>query len=112
MAAIGFTMSKDTVRWMRPLSFIVLGAVVISIGSIIFGGLGALSPVISMIILVVSALLILVDFNYIRKHATEDDVIWLATGIFVSIINIFVSLLNLSAAILGGDVVAMRGEPV
>jgi modulator of FtsH protease len=95
MAAIGFTMSKDTVRWMRPLSFIVLGAVVVSIGSIIFGGLGALSPVISVIILVVSALLILVDFNYIRKHATEDDVIWLATGIFVSIINIFISLLNL-----------------
>ena len=95
MAAIGFTMSKDTVRWMRPLSFIVLGCVVISIGSIIFGGLGSLSPVISVIILVVSALLILVDFNYIRKHATEDDVIWLATGIFVSIINIFISLLNL-----------------
>ena len=95
MAAIGFTMSKDTVRWMRPLSFIVLAAVVVSIGSIIFGGLGALSPVISVIILVVSALLILVDFNYIRKHATEDDVIWLATGIFVSIINIFLSLLNL-----------------
>ena len=37
-------MSKDTVRWMRPLSFIVLGRVVISIGSIIFGGLGSLSP--------------------------------------------------------------------
>ncbi len=97
MAAIGFTMSKDTVRWMRPLSFIVLGCVVISIGSIIFGGLGSLSPVISVIILVVSALLILVDFNYIRKHATEADVIWLATGIFVSIINIFISLLNLTS---------------
>ena len=80
---------------MRPLSFIVLGAVVVSIGAIIFGGLGALSPVISIIILVASALLILVDFNYIRKHATEDDVIWLATGIFVSIINIFISLLSL-----------------
>ena len=60
-----------------------------------FGGIGALSPVISVIILVASAALILVDFNYIRKHATEDDVVWLATGIFVSIINIFISLLNL-----------------
>ena len=45
--------------------------------------------------IVVSALLILVDFNYIRKHATEDDVVWLATGIFVSILNIFFSLLNI-----------------
>jgi modulator of FtsH protease len=96
MAAIGFMMSKDTVRWMRPLSFIVLGAVIVSIGSIFFGGLGALSPVISLIILAVSAVLILVYFNYIRKHATENDVVWLATGIFVSIINIFISLLSLS----------------
>ena len=79
---------------MRPLSFIVLGCAVITIGAMLFGGLGALSPVISVIVLVVSALLILVDFNYIRKHATEDDVVWLATGIFVSIINIFTVLLN------------------
>ena len=45
----------------------------------------------------VSALLIVVDFNYLRKHGTERDAIWLATGIFVSILNIFVSLLNLTA---------------
>jgi modulator of FtsH protease len=38
----------------------------------------------------------MVDFNYLRRHATED-VVWLATGIFVSIVNIFVSLLNLTA---------------
>lgn len=95
MAAVGFVIEKDTVAWMRPLSFVVLGAVVVSLGALIFGGLGALSPVISLIILVASALLILVDFNYIRKHATESDVVWLATGIFVSIVNIFLSLLNL-----------------
>ena len=73
----------------------MLGAVVVSIGAMLFGGLGSLSPFISLIILVASALLILVDFNYVRKHATEDDVVWLATGIFVSIINIFISLLSL-----------------
>ncbi|MDQ3825585.1 MAG: M48 family metalloprotease [Actinomycetota bacterium] len=65
--------------------------------ALIFGGLGALSPVLSIVILVASAGLILVDFNYIRKHATEDDVVWLATGIFVSILNIFISLLNLTS---------------
>ena len=42
-----------------------------------------------------SRALLVVDFNYVRKHATEDDVVWLATGIFVSIVNIFLSLLNL-----------------
>jgi modulator of FtsH protease len=82
---------------MKPLSFIVLGAVGVSLIALIFGGLGALSPFISLIILAASALLILVDFNYVRKHATEDDVVWLATGIFVSILNIFISLLNLTA---------------
>ncbi|HEV3002536.1 MAG TPA: Bax inhibitor-1 family protein [Solirubrobacteraceae bacterium] len=97
MAAIGFVLEKDTAGWMRPLSFVVLGAVVISLGALVFGGLGALSPAISLVILVASALLILVDFNYIRKHATEADVVWLATGIFVSIVNIFISLLNLTS---------------
>ena len=95
MGAAGFAWSKDVSGWARPLSFIVLGAVVVSIVAIFVGGIGSLSPFISLIILVASALLILVDFNYVRKHATEDDVIWLATGIFVSIINIFISLLSL-----------------
>ena len=97
MGALGFVLSKDLAGWMKPLSFIVLGAVGVSLVALIFGGLGTLSPFISLIILGASALLILVDFNYVRKHATEDDVVWLATGIFVSIVNIFLSLLNLTA---------------
>jgi modulator of FtsH protease len=95
MGAAGFAWSKDVSGWARPLSFVVLGAVVVSIVAIFVGGIGSLSPWLSLIILVASALLILVDFNYVRKHATEDDVVWLATGIFVAIINIFLSLLNL-----------------
>jgi modulator of FtsH protease len=75
----------------------VLGAVVVSLLGLVLGGLGALSPVISLVILLASAALIAVDFNYIRRHATADDAVWLATGIFVSIINIFVSLLNLTS---------------
>ena len=59
----------------------------------LFGG--TISPVVSLLIYLVSAALIVVDFNYLRKHGTEDDAIWLATGIFVSIVNIFVSLLNI-----------------
>jgi modulator of FtsH protease len=96
MGAAGFAWSKDVSGWARPLSMIVLVAVVISIIGIVVGGLGELSPVLSIVILGVSAALILVYFNYMRKHATEDDVVWLATGIFVSIINIFISLLNLT----------------
>jgi modulator of FtsH protease len=97
MGALGLLLSKDLAGWMRPLSYAVLGAVVISVLGLVFGGLGALNPLLSFVIFGLSALLIMVDFNYLRRHATEDDVVWLATGIFVSIVNIFISLLNLTS---------------
>jgi FtsH-binding integral membrane protein len=91
--ALGFLLSKDLARWMRPLALVVF---VLAIGTIVwslFGG--TISPVVSVLIYAVSAALIVVDFNYLRKHGTDADAIWLATGIFVSIINIFLSLLNI-----------------
>lgn len=95
MGAAGFALSKDLAPWMRPLSLAVMGAVVVSLVFLVFGGAGALSPVISLAIFGLSAALIMVDFNYLRKHGTADDTVMLATGIFVSIVNIFLSLLNL-----------------
>jgi modulator of FtsH protease len=91
--SLGFVLSKDLARWMRPLALIVFA---LAIGTIIwslFGG--TISPVVSLLIYGVSAALIVVDFNYLRKHGTEADSVWLATGIFVSIVNIFLSLLNI-----------------
>ncbi|HUR84804.1 MAG TPA: Bax inhibitor-1 family protein [Solirubrobacteraceae bacterium] len=93
MGSLGFMLSKDLAPWMRPLSFLVFGAVIVSFGLLLFSSGG--NPIISIIIGGLSALLITVDFNYLRKHGTEADAVWLATGIFVSIINIFLSLLNL-----------------
>jgi modulator of FtsH protease len=93
MGAGGFALSKDLKAWMRPLSFVILGCVVISFVMLLFSSGG--NPILSAVIAIVSALLIAVDFNYLRKHGTADDAVWLATGIFVSIINIFLSLLNL-----------------
>jgi len=93
MGAVGFTLSKDLASWMRPLTFIILGLVVVSFVLLIFSSGG--NPIISAAIAIVSALLIMVDFNYLRKHGTENDAVWLATGIFVSIVNIFLSLLNI-----------------
>src|SRR5215211_2955199 len=91
--ALDFALSKDLARWMRPLSLIVFAACV---GTIVWAlAAGAVSPWVSALIYLLSAALIVVDFNYLRKHGTEDDAIWLATGIFVSIVNIFVSLLNI-----------------
>ena len=93
MGAGGFALSKDLAGWMRPLSFIILGCVAISFVMLLFASGG--NPILSAIIGIVSALLIAVDFNYLRKHGTANDAVWLATGIFVSIVNIFLSLLNL-----------------
>jgi modulator of FtsH protease len=93
MGAYGLATSKDLARWIRPLSFAMLGLFAISLLLLLFGGAG--NPLLSLAVLGVSAALLVVDFNYVRRHATEDDVIWLATGIFVSIVNIFLSLLNL-----------------
>jgi modulator of FtsH protease len=91
--ALGFVLSKDLAPWMRPLSLIVFALCCGTIVWSLFGG--TISPLVSLGIYALSALLIVVDFNFLRKHGTENDAIWLATGIFVSIVNIFVSLLNI-----------------
>lgn len=93
MGAGGFALSRDLKAWMRPLSFIILGCVVVSFAMLLLSSGG--NPILSAIIAIVSALLIAVNFNYLRKHGTADDAVWIATGIFVSIINIFLSMLNL-----------------
>jgi modulator of FtsH protease len=93
MGAYGLSTSRDLARWIRPLCFAMLGLFAISLLLLLFGAGG--NPILSLAVLAVSSALLIVDFNYVRRHATEDDVIWLATGIFVSIVNIFISLLNL-----------------
>ncbi len=91
--ALGFFLSKDLAKWMRPLSLVVFTACVATI--VISLVAGSVSPWISGGIYLLSAALIVVNFNVLRKHGTEADAIWLATGIFVSIVNIFLSLLNI-----------------
>jgi FtsH-binding integral membrane protein len=91
--ALGFFLSKDLAPWMRPVSLLVFAACCGTIVWTLFGG--EISPIVSLGIYALSALLIVIDFNFLRKHGSERDTIWLATGIFVSIVNIFVSLLNI-----------------
>jgi modulator of FtsH protease len=93
MGAYGTATSKDLARWIRPLSYAMLALFAISLLLLLFGAAG--NPLLSLAVLGVSSALLIVDFNYLRRHADEDDVVWIATGIFVSIVNIFLSLLNL-----------------
>jgi FtsH-binding integral membrane protein len=93
MGAAGFALDRDLSGWLRPLSYAVFGLLVVALVAVLLGTGG--SPLLSLGIAVVSAALILVDFNLLRQGATEDDVVLLATGIFVSIVNLFLSFLNL-----------------
>lgn len=95
MGAAGFAWDRDLSPLMRPLSFLVLGAVVVSIVMLVVGSPAGASPVLSVVIGLASAALIMVDFNFLRKHGTEEHAVMIATGIFVSIVNIFISLLNI-----------------
>ncbi len=69
--ALGFMLSKDLARWMKPLTMVVFA---ICAGTIVWTLVaGEISPVVSGIIYLLSAALIVVDFNYLRKHGTERD---------------------------------------
>jgi FtsH-binding integral membrane protein len=94
VGAIGFAVSKDLSPWLRPLSLVLLAAVVVGIVLTITSS-GPISPAFSVLIYLVSAALLLIDFNILRRMEDEESAIPLATGMFVSIVNIFVSLLNL-----------------
>lgn len=95
-AAGGTLIAKDLSAWMKPLSILLLIAVGVSWALLIFGGGGGIAgDVVSLAIGALSAVAIVIYFNFLRLQATEDDVIWLATGIFVGVVNIFLTLLNL-----------------
>jgi modulator of FtsH protease len=93
MGAAGLSVSKDLASWMRPLSGAVLALLVLVVVVHLAGNGG--SPLLSLSVAGISAILILVDFNYLRHHGTDDDAVLLATGIFVSVVNIFLSLSDL-----------------
>jgi modulator of FtsH protease len=93
MGVAGLVVDKDLSTWMRPLAVVLLGVIVLSVVLLLLGA--GDSPWLSLVIALVSAVLILVDLNYLRHHGTEDDVVLLATGLTVSIVNIFLSLLNI-----------------
>ncbi|EHN12695.1 integral membrane protein [Patulibacter medicamentivorans] len=92
----GSLVAKDLAPWMKPISIGLLIAVAVSWGMLIFGGGGGIAgDLVSIAIGGFSAVAIVVYFNVLRQRATEDDVIWIATGIFIGIYNIFVTLLSI-----------------
>lgn len=75
MGAAGFTLDKDLSGWLRPLSYAVFALLLVGLVAVLLGT-GA-SPLLSLGIAVVSAALILVDFNLLRREArTTTSCFW------------------------------------
>jgi len=93
MGSYGFATSRDLIRWMRPLFFALLGVFAISLILILVGSGEHL--LLNLAIYVIVSAYLAIYFQIIRRQATERDVVWIATGVFINIINIFVTLLRI-----------------
>jgi modulator of FtsH protease len=93
MGSYGFATSRDLIRWMRPLFFALLGVFALAIVLILIGS--GESFLLNLAIYVIVSAYLAIYFQIIRRRATERDVIWIATGVFINIINIFLTLLRI-----------------
>lgn len=93
MGSYGFATSRDLIRWMRPLFFALLGVFGLAIVLILIGS--GESLLLNLAIYVIVSAYLAIYFQIIRRGATERDVIWIATGVFINIINIFLTLLRI-----------------
>lgn len=93
MGSFGFATSRDLIRWMRPLFWALLGVFGLSIVLILVGSGEHL--VLNLAIYVIVSAYLAIYFQIIRRAATERDVVWIATGVFINIINIFLTLLRI-----------------
>jgi modulator of FtsH protease len=93
MGSYGFATSRDLIRWMRPLFFALLGVFGLAIVLILIGS--GESFLLNLAIYVIVSAYLAIYFQIIRRRATERDVVWIATGVFINIINIFLTLLRI-----------------
>jgi modulator of FtsH protease len=93
MGTWGYLTSRDLMRWARPLFFALFGVIAIS-WILLLVGSGA-NPVLQLAIYGLSAAYLAIYFQFMRRAAGADDVIWLATGVFITVVNIFLTLLSL-----------------
>jgi modulator of FtsH protease len=93
MGSYGFATSRDLIRWMRPLFFALVGVFALAIVLILIGS--GESFLLNLAIYVIVSAYLAIYFQIIRRRATERDVIWIATGVFINVINIFLTLLRI-----------------
>jgi modulator of FtsH protease len=93
MGSFGFATSRDLIRWMRPLFWALIVVFGISLILILVGSGEHL--VLNLALYVIFSAYLAIYFQIIKRRATERDVVWIATGVFINIINIFLTLLRI-----------------
>jgi FtsH-binding integral membrane protein len=93
MGAFGFATSRDLVRWARPLFWAFLAVILLSWILVLLSSGGSI--VLSIAIYVFASAFLAINFQYLRRHAQAEDAVWIATGIFINVVNIFLALLRI-----------------
>jgi modulator of FtsH protease len=93
MGAFGFATSHDLVRWARPLFWAFLAVILVSWLLVLFSSGGNI--VLSIAVYVFASAFLAINFQYLRRYANADDAVWIATGIFINVVNIFLALLRI-----------------
>jgi len=95
MGSYGFATSRDLIRWARPLFFALMGVFILSLVLVLVHAGSHL--VLDVIIYVLVSAYLAIYFQVIRRTATERDVVWIASGVFINIVNVFLTLLRIFA---------------
>ncbi len=93
MGTFGVSTSRNLMRWARPLLWTFLAVIIVSWVLVLVGSGGSI--LISLAIYVFASAFLAINFQYLRRQAGPDDVVWIATGIFINIVNIFLALLRI-----------------
>jgi modulator of FtsH protease len=93
MGAFGFATSRDLVRWARPLFWGFLAVILVSWLLVLLGSGG--DVLLSLAIYVFASAFLAINFQYLRRYANADDAVWIATGVFINIVNVFLALLRI-----------------
>lgn len=93
VGAFGFATSRDLVRWARPLFWAFLAVILLSWILVLLSSGGSI--VLSIAIYVFASAFLAINFQYLRRQAQAEDAVWIATGIFINVVNIFLALLRI-----------------
>lgn len=98
MAIWGWNAKKDLSGWYKPMFFILLGVIAVSLLNAFVFQLGGLQLMIAIVVLVMFSIYTVMDLQSLRnaeKYGTTAHPAMFALNIFLNIWNIFVSLLQI-----------------